>query len=69
MFSNIISIDSFAISLFSNNSNNLKISSFFNKSESNPFLSKFVIVEQRIDATNVGFVLIFQLYFQIIQYI
>ncbi len=63
MFSKIISIDSFAISPFSNNSNNLKISWLFNKFESNPFLSKFVIVEQRIDATNVGFVFIFLVIF------
>ena len=32
-----------------NNSNNLKISWFFNNFEFNPFLSKFVIFEQRID--------------------
>ena len=54
IFSKIISRDSFAIFPFSRNSNAFSISSSFNKLESRPFLSKFVIDEQSIDATKVG---------------
>ena len=47
------------ISPTSNNSNDFTISSFCNKLEFNPLLSKLVIVEQSTDATNVGLTLVF----------
>ena len=52
--SKIISIDSFVILPWLRNSNDLIISSDFNKLASKSRLSRFVIVEQSIDATKLG---------------
>src|SRR3989337_3183509 len=52
--SKIISIDSFVILPWLRNLNDLIISSDFNKLASKSRLSRFVIVEQSIDATKLG---------------